>query len=82
MELEKKEELINKLGQKLKELKTESNLSYRKLAQRCNLDHADIKKYEKGVDLRFLTIVELAKAYGVHPKEIFDIDYEIDFKKI
>lgn len=80
MELEKKEELVNKLGQKLKELKSQSNLSYRKLAQRCNLDHADIKKYEKGVDLRFLTIIELAKAYGVDPKEILDIDYDINFQ--
>ena len=67
MELGEKDNIINKLAEKLKELKKESKLSYRQLAQRCDLDHADIKKYENGVDIRFTTIIELAKAYGVHP---------------
>lgn len=81
MELEEKEKLIKQLGEKLKELKTNSKLSYRILAQRCNLDHADIKNYENGkVDIRFSTIIELAKAYGVHPMEILKIDYEINFE--
>ncbi|TXE01850.1 helix-turn-helix domain-containing protein [Algoriphagus aquimarinus] len=81
MELEEKEKLINQLAEKLKELKDTSGLSYRQLAQRCSLDHADIKKYENGVDIRFTTIIELAKAYGVHPMEIIDLEYKIDFSK-
>lgn len=81
MELEEKEKLINQLAEKLKELKVTSGLSYRQLAQRCSLDHADIKKYENGVDIRFTTIIELAKAYGVHPMEIIDLEYKIDFSK-
>ncbi|UZD21808.1 helix-turn-helix domain-containing protein [Algoriphagus halophytocola] len=82
MELEEKEKLIKQLAEKLKELKVKSKLSYRILAQRCNLDHADIKKYENGgVDIRFTTIIELAKAYGVHPTEILNLDYKIDFNK-
>ncbi|WP_158530496.1 helix-turn-helix domain-containing protein [Algoriphagus yeomjeoni] len=75
-----KEKLIKQLAEKLKELKVSSGLSYRQLAQRCSLDHADIKKYENGVDVRFTTIIELAKAYGVHPMEILEIDYEINFE--
>ncbi|WPR76027.1 helix-turn-helix transcriptional regulator [Algoriphagus sp. NG3] len=81
MELEEKDQLIIQLGGKLKELKIKSKLSYRQLAQRCDLDHADIKKYENGVDIRFTTIIELAKAYGVHPMEILNLDYKIDFNK-
>ena len=82
MELEEKEKLIKQLGEKLKDLKVKSKLSYRILAQRCDLDHADIRNYENGkTDIRFTTIIELAKAYGVHPMEILDIDYKIEFKK-
>lgn len=79
MSPEEKERILKLLGENLKSLKDKSKLSYRKLAQRCDLDHADIKKYEEGKDIQFLTIIELAKAYGVHPKEIIDLKYELDF---
>lgn len=80
MELSEKEKLLNQLGERLQSLKLKSNLSYRQLAQRCDLDHADIKKYESGIDIRFSTIIELAKAYGVHPCELIDLNYNIEFK--
>jgi len=50
------------------------------LAALCEVDHSDIKKYEKGLkDLRLLTIIDLATGLNVHPKEL--IDYDFDFLK-
>jgi HTH-type transcriptional repressor of puuD len=52
-------------------------LSYRKLAQKCDIDHSNISKIEKGeVDLRISTIQELAKGLKVHPQELFDFKIE------
>ncbi|WP_215226773.1 helix-turn-helix domain-containing protein [Echinicola shivajiensis] len=80
MKPEEKERLLKLLGERLGVLKKQSNRSYRELALRCDLDFADIKKYEEGKkDIQFSTIIELSKAYGVNPKKIFDIDFGIDF---
>ncbi len=44
-----------------------------KLAQKCDVDHSNISKIEKGeVDLRISTIQELAKGLDVHPQELFN----------
>lgn len=49
------------------------------LAQKCDVDHSNISKIEKGeVDLRISTIQELAKGLEVHPQELFD--FKIDEK--
>ena len=54
-------------------------LSYRELAQKCDVDHSNISKIEKGeVDLRISTIQELAKGLRVHPKELFDILFDFE----
>ncbi|GAB3654918.1 hypothetical protein GCM10028791_25840 [Echinicola sediminis] len=83
MKPEEKERLLKLLGERLSVLKKESKRSYRELALRCDLDFADIKKYEEGKkDIQFSTIIELSKAYGVNPKKIIDIDFGIDFGDI
>ncbi|KEO72264.1 helix-turn-helix domain-containing protein [Anditalea andensis] len=79
MNSEKKEIILIKFGERLKELKDQSGLSYRKLAQKCDLDHADIKNFEKGKDLHLLTIIELSKAYGVKPEDLLKFDMPEDF---
>ena len=79
MESEKKSEILRKLGAKLSSLKKGQKLSYRQLAAQCDIDHADIKRYEGGVDIQFSTLIELAKLYKIHPKDLVDIEYNIDF---
>lgn len=67
-------------GKNVEKYRKEIGLSYRELAQKCDIDHSNISKIEKGeVDLRISTIQELAKGLRVHPKELFDIEF--DFKK-
>jgi len=62
-----------RFGKRLNELRIDKELSFRKMAQNCKLDHSDIKKYELGeTNLTLLVIVELAKGLGVEPKELLD----------
>ena len=54
-------------------------LSYRELAQKCDVDHSNISKIEKGeVDLRISTIQELAKGLRISPKELFDFEFDFE----
>lgn len=79
MDSEEKRRILKKLGEKISQLKKAQKLSYRQLAANCDIDHADLKKYEKGVDIQFSTLIELGKLYKIHPKDLVDLDYNIDF---
>lgn len=64
-------------GQNLKVRRTKQQLSYRQLAQRCDIDYSDISKIEKGLrDIQISTVLELAKGLEIHPKELFDFDLD------
>ena len=66
-------------GKRLEHFRTEQNLSFRQLALNCSLDHSDIRKIEKGKrNIQLSTILELAKGLGIHPKELFDFEMNID----
>ena len=64
-------------GENFKEFRIKSDLSYRKLSQLCDVDYSDISKIEKGqVNITLLTIIELAKGLGVHPKQLLEGNFE------
>ena len=65
-------------GKKLEELRKSQNLSYRQLAQNCDVDHSDISKIEKGKkDIQLTTMLQLAHGLGLSPKELFDFEFDI-----
>jgi transcriptional regulator with XRE-family HTH domain len=80
MASEKQKEYLVKLGKHLASLRKSKNLSYRKLAQNCDIDHSDIRKYELGKkNITFLTMVEFAKGLDLPIKQILDFDiYDSD----
>ena len=64
-------------GKNLEKIRTEKGLSYRQLAQRCDVDFSEISKIEKGErNIQITTIVELAKGLNKSPKELFDFEIE------
>ncbi len=59
-------------GKNVEKFRKSKELSYRQLAQKCDVDHSNISKIEKGeVDLRISTIYELSKGLEIHPQELF-----------
>jgi len=77
--MREKNNMLIAFGGKLKEIRQKKNLSYRKLAQRCDVEYSHIIKIEKGlVSIQMLTLFELAKGLDVHPKELFN--FKIDIK--
>ena len=79
MVFEEADFFLKKFGKRVAELRKSKDLSYRKLAQRCNIDYSDISKIEKGlIKIQLPTILELAKGLEVHPKELFNFDFPVD----
>lgn len=76
---ERDDQYLKKFGEKLASLKIASGLSYRKIAANCNVEHSDIKRYVDGkINPTLLTIIDLAKGMGVDPKELLNIQWEIN----
>jgi transcriptional regulator with XRE-family HTH domain len=67
-----KENLIA-FGHHLQALRKSKNLSLRKLASKCNLEHREIVRYEKGeVNMSFNTLLELSQGLEITLKELID----------
>lgn len=68
-----KEEFLKVFGINLKATRLDKNLSYRQLAQRCDIDYSHISRIEKGeINIQLSTVLELAKGLEIHPKELFN----------
>lgn len=66
-------EVLVLLGKHLKSIRQAKKLTYRKMAQLCNIDYGDIQKIESGkINITFLTLRELAKALGQDPYTLID----------
>jgi transcriptional regulator with XRE-family HTH domain len=66
-------------GSQLEKLRNQKGLSLRSLAQRCDIDHSDIAKIEKGkIDIQIGTVMELSKGLNVHPRDLFNFDFDLD----
>ncbi|MEO2060745.1 MAG: helix-turn-helix transcriptional regulator [Mesonia sp.] len=68
---------LEKFGENVLKRRTELKLSYRQVAQKCDVDFSAISKIEKGQkSFEFQTIIELAKGLDIHPKALFDFPVE------
>lgn len=68
-------EFLILFGKEIEKHRIEQNLSYRQLAQRCDLDHSNISKIEKGeINITLSSILELSKGLKVHPKEFLNFE--------
>jgi transcriptional regulator with XRE-family HTH domain len=68
-----KHEKLSGLGRKVRTFREAKGWSQRDMAANCNIDAADIGRIERGqVDVRYTTIIQLAKVLDVTPCELFD----------
>jgi len=73
MSIEPQKDKLKEFGKHLETLRKKQNLSLRKLAAKCNIDYADIKRYENGeINISFYSMVDLADGLEVSLKELMD----------
>lgn len=67
----REEKLLFELGNKLRAIRLERNLSLRELAGKADMDHNNINRIEMGtVNPSYTTFLLLAEALGVDPREL------------
>lgn len=77
---EKEKIILKSFGEHLKSLKEKQELSYREFYKRSGVNTGDIIKYENGeTSPNFITILRLSIGLKIHPTELLDFDYGIDF---
>lgn len=65
------------LGLRVLQIRKIRKLSLHQLAMRCDIDYSDIGKIEKGQrNIQLTTILELSRGLNVHPKELFDFEFD------
>jgi transcriptional regulator with XRE-family HTH domain len=71
-----KEELLIKLGERIKQMRIEKGYSsYEYFAYDHNISRSQFGRYERGEDLRFSSLVKVANAFGLSLEEFFK-DFE------
>ncbi|WP_166924533.1 helix-turn-helix domain-containing protein [Flavobacterium poyangense] len=74
-----KDSFLLLFGKNLEDNRKKKKLSYRELAQNCDLDHSYISKIEKGeINLTLETLLELMKALNISAKDLFDFDFDVN----
>lgn len=69
-------DLLVQFGKTLRKHRKEKGLSYRELARRCDVEYSNIGRIENGlVSIQLLTLFELAKGLGIHPRELFNFEF-------
>jgi len=64
-------------GENLRRLRDQRKMSLLESDYQSELNESNISKYEHGKrDLRLSTIIKLAKMLKVHPKELFNFDFD------
>lgn len=62
------------LGERIDKLRRERNLSYQELADKCEIDKAQIYKIcMKGVDLRYSTLLKISNGLNITILELVNI---------
>ncbi|MGH1517090.1 helix-turn-helix domain-containing protein [Chryseobacterium sp. JK1] len=71
------------IGKQISVLRTKKKLTQQDLEFFTGIDTADISKYESGkINLTLRTILKFATALQVHPKELFDFEFDITQYKV
>ncbi|SFJ19952.1 hypothetical protein [Myroides guanonis] len=74
----KKSEFLIKFGNKVVEIKKKKKLSFRDIANNCDLDHSYIGKIAKGTEnITLETVLNLSYGLGEMPKVLMDFYFEM-----
>lgn len=66
------------IGKRIFEIRSNNNQTQQDIEFLTGIDSAEVSKYESGKrNLTLKTLMKFARALQVHPKELFDFDFDI-----
>ncbi|WP_294283495.1 helix-turn-helix transcriptional regulator [uncultured Chryseobacterium sp.] len=67
------------IGKRISEIRIKNNQTQHDLEFLTGIDSADISKYERGKrNLTLKTMIKLAIALKIHPKELLDVEFDVE----
>ena len=76
----------NNIGNKIKELRLQKDMTLKELAKRINVQEATVQRYESGAikNIPYDRLIQISAALGCTPQEIMgwnNVDYVVDAPK-
>jgi transcriptional regulator with XRE-family HTH domain len=66
------------IGKRISEIRLKNNQTQQDIEFLTGIDSAEVSKYESGKrNLTLKTLMKFARALQVHPKELFDFEFDI-----
>lgn len=66
------------IGRRISEIRLRNNQTQQDIEFLTGIDSAEVSKYESGKrNLTLKTLMKFARALQVHPKELFDFEFDI-----
>ena len=66
------------IGKRISEIRSKNNQTQQDIEFLTGIDSAEVSKYESGKrNLTLKTLMKFASALKVHPKELFDFEFDI-----
>jgi len=77
---DKDRKILKRFGEHLKALRESQKLTFREFSTLSQVNTGDLVKYENGESgPNLITIKKLALGLKIHPTELLDFDFGIDF---
>jgi transcriptional regulator with XRE-family HTH domain len=73
---------LQSVGLRIKTLRKEKGYTLADLGDNIGLDKSNVYRLERGKNFTLETLIKIAGFLEVHPKELLDVPYDIDFKQI
>lgn len=71
------------IGKRISEIRIKNNQTQHDLEFLTGIDSADISKYERGKrNLTLKTMIKLAIALKIHPKELLEVEFDVEKYRI
>ena len=78
MKMEFSADLQKYIGRRISEIRLKNNQTQQDIEFLTGIDSAEVSKYESGKrNLTLKTLMKFARALQVHPKELFDFEFDI-----
>ena len=78
IEMELNADLQKFIGRRISEIRLKNNQTQQDIEFLTGIDSAEVSKYESGKrNLTLKTLMKFARALQVHPKELFDFEFDI-----
>jgi transcriptional regulator with XRE-family HTH domain len=70
------------VGKRIQHLRKDKRLTLAELSEDIGTDKSNTHRLEHGKNFTLHTLIKIAAFLGVHPKELLEVDFELDLEEL